>query len=108
MGRKSPRDYIRLSCELHLDGAQVSGDDAKSQAAIEAFLQEQQDAAANASVRLFVWVPQSEEETAVASIRERQALAWDCAFHVPLDAAPTGMALIVTIFLRQQPTNFVL
>ncbi|CAB9499374.1 heavy chain, flagellar inner arm I1 complex [Seminavis robusta] len=67
MGRKSPRDYIRLSCELHLDGAQVGGDDAKSQAAIDAFLQEQQDAAATASVRLFVWVPQSEEETAVAS-----------------------------------------
>lgn len=80
MGRKSPRDYIRLACELHLDGAQVSPDDATSAAALDAFLQEGGNTggggegegastAAAAALRLFVWVPQAggEDTSALAS-----------------------------------------
>lgn len=75
MGR-SPRDYIRLACDLHLEGAVVGAEDKISQTAIDSFLQESNDAnntpdeagsSSNnnnnhPSVRLFVWVPKDQQD----------------------------------------------
>ena len=71
-------NIFSLACDLHLEGAVVSSEDATSQAAIDAFLQENNDAGGedgavttatnnNPSVRLFVWVPQDKQDAALAS-----------------------------------------
>ena len=66
-----------MATELHLDGAELSPDDKESQAAVDAFLQENvseesgapssSSSSSGPSVRLFVWVPSANDDFAKAS-----------------------------------------